>query len=75
MCYNVWGQQYYLLFNSFCPGFDKWLGYDVVIMGSLVTKGSPQCRHSGTGRKSEFCFGVFECWHLSVSVLVLKSFQ
>ena len=65
--------------NGVCLGFDKWLGYDVLIMGARALGGSLQCWHLNVSLPALEGFSVgtsvFECWRLFVSVLAVKCFN
>ena len=65
--------------SGVCLGFDKWLGYDVLIMGARALGVSLQCWHLSVPVLALECFSVgtsvFECWHLCFSVLALVCFS
>ena len=65
--------------SGVCLGFDKWLGYDVLIMGARALGGSLQCWHLSVSVLALECLSagtcVFQCWRLFVSVLAVKCFS
>ena len=58
MCHNVWGKQWRLFVF-----LDKWLGYDVVILGARALGISFQSCHL---RACLLTLDFFQCWRVDV---------